>query len=121
MTSRRQFIAGAAGAAIAGSIRPAGAAAGRTIPIRTLGKTGLKVPILEVGGTYRFTQRYVQRALELGCTFFDTAAEYVNGWSERTLGQAIRALGVRKKVTVVTKGHPPHADSLEFDVQASLN
>jgi len=122
MTSRRKFVATTATAAltIAATTKSARAETPKAIPTRTLGRTGLKVPILEVGGTYRFSKRYVQRALELGCTFFDTAAEYVNGWSERTLGPTINALGVRDKVTVVTKGHPKHPESLAVDVQASL-
>lgn len=121
MTSRRQFIAGAAAIAASAATKSTRAADQKAIPTRTLGRTGLKVPILEVGGTYRFSKRYVQRALELGCTFFDTAAEYVNGWSERTLGPIINSLNVRDKVTVVTKGHPKHPESLAVDLQASLD
>ena len=46
-------------------------------------------------------ERIVQRALERGITFFDTANAYVDGESERILGQALR--GRRDGCTVATK------------------
>jgi len=108
-----------AAAVASGAVRCAEAGQAPSMPTRRLGRTDLQVPILEVGGTYRFTRRYVERALALGCNFFDTAAEYVNGWSEKTLGQSIRALDARKRVTVVTKGYHKHPESLAVDVNAS--
>ncbi|MFO0974550.1 MAG: aldo/keto reductase [Phycisphaerae bacterium] len=117
--SRRAFLGAAAAAAVlprAGFADAPPAA----MPTRKLGKTGLDVPILEVGGTYRFTKRYVERALALGCNFFDTAASYVNGWSERNLGQALADLGARRKAIIVTKGHPDRPESLAAAVDASL-
>lgn len=121
METRREFLTKAGvsmGLAVTAGARASDRPA--AFPARVLGKTGLKVPILEVGGTYRFNRRYVQRALDLGLTFFDTAASYVNGWSERTLGEAVRGLGVRKQITVVTKGHPRRPEQLEAEVNASL-
>lgn len=48
--------------------------------------------------------RAIQRALDLGINFFDTAANYGAGHSERILGQALA--GRRDKVIIVTKfGH----------------
>ena len=46
--------------------------------------------------------RAVKTALDLGCTFFDTADVYGHGHSEELLGQALE--GRRKKVVVATKG-----------------
>jgi aryl-alcohol dehydrogenase-like predicted oxidoreductase len=43
----------------------------------------------------------LQRAIELGVTFFDTADVYGTGHSERVLGQALR--GQREKVIIATK------------------
>ena len=37
------------------------------------------------------SRRSLSRAVELGCTFFDTAAVYGNGRSERLLGELVRA------------------------------
>ena len=46
-------------------------------------------------------ERIVARALDRGITFFDTANAYVDGESERILGQALR--GRRDGCTVATK------------------
>ncbi|WP_144798138.1 aldo/keto reductase [Halorubrum depositum] len=45
----------------------------------------------------------VERALELGVTFFDTANMYSNGESERVLGEALE--GHREEAVVATKGY----------------
>ena len=45
----------------------------------------------------------VERALELGVTFFDTANMYSNGESERVLGEALE--GHRDETVVATKGY----------------
>ncbi len=45
--------------------------------------------------------RAIQRAMELGVTFFDTAANYGAGHSERILGQAVK--GRRDQVVIATK------------------
>ncbi|HVZ71846.1 MAG TPA: aldo/keto reductase [Polyangia bacterium] len=44
-------------------------------------------------------RRALQRAVELGCTFFDTAFAYGDGQSERLLGELVRANPVRRLVT----------------------
>ena len=46
---------------------------------------------------------FVQRALDLGITFFDTADMYSDGRSEEILGRALRDLGRRDEVVVATK------------------
>ncbi|TLZ48637.1 MAG: aldo/keto reductase, partial [Methanobacteriota archaeon] len=43
----------------------------------------------------------VRRAVELGCTFFDTADVYGWGHSEEILGQALQ--GHRQEVAIATK------------------
>lgn len=43
----------------------------------------------------------MQRAIDLGVTFFDTADRYMNGRHERLLGQAIK--GRRDRVTIASK------------------
>src|SRR5882724_11017079 len=45
--------------------------------------------------------RSIKTALDLGCTFFDTADVYGHGHSEELLGQALK--GLRDKVIVATK------------------
>ncbi|MCC7263014.1 MAG: aldo/keto reductase [Candidatus Latescibacteria bacterium] len=69
---------------------------------RTLGNTGLKVSALGFGcgavggllvrGEYPAMRRAVERAIELGVTYFDTAAMYGSGQSEANLGAILREL-----------------------------
>src|SRR5690349_14023710 len=80
---------------------------------RPLGKTGLHVPILAFGAgpvpglmtTDDEGRRLavVQRALEVGITWFDTAATYGEGRSEQNLGAALAELGAAERVHVATK------------------
>lgn len=75
---------------------------------RPLGATGLRVSALGFGcgdvgglivrGAPTERERAVARALELGITYFDTAASYGQGLSERHLGEALRALRVNPLV-----------------------
>ena len=46
---------------------------------------------------------FVQKALEHGITFFDTADMYSNGKSEEVLGRAIRDFAKRDEVVIATK------------------
>lgn len=78
-------------------LREIAAASGSSIPRRTLGKTGLEVSTLGLGGgslvglkgkeNDRRAEDLVQRALELGVNYIDTAAEY--GPSEARIGLAL--------------------------------
>src|SRR5919112_4205500 len=82
-----------------------------------LGTTGLKVSRLCLGAmTYgrkswrewvleeEESQPFLQRALELGINFFDTADMYSLGGSEEILGRALRDFGPgRDKVVIATK------------------
>jgi aryl-alcohol dehydrogenase-like predicted oxidoreductase len=78
---------------------------------RRLGRTGLDVSVLgygagAVGGLFtkgeaRDQERAVVRAMEAGINYFDTAALYGNGESERNLGRVLNAL--KADVIVGTK------------------
>jgi aryl-alcohol dehydrogenase-like predicted oxidoreductase len=46
---------------------------------------------------------YIQRALEAGINFFDTADVYSNGMSEVVLGNALRDFATRDEVVIATK------------------
>jgi aryl-alcohol dehydrogenase-like predicted oxidoreductase len=73
------------------------------VPRRTLGRTGLSLPVIGFGcgptagliakGAGDAQRAAVVRALELGIDFFDTAPLYGGGQSERTLGKILRDLG----------------------------
>lgn len=86
-----------------------------------LGNTGLKVSRLCLGcmtyGTSKWRnwildeeagRPFIQRALELGFNFFDTADMYSRGASEEVLGRALKDFGPRREeVVVATKVYFP--------------
>jgi aryl-alcohol dehydrogenase-like predicted oxidoreductase len=74
----------------------------RTI-MRTLGKTGLKAPIVSLGVMNADNPALLRRAYELGVRLFDTAAHYQRGRNEEMVGGVIRELGARDKVVIATK------------------
>ena len=85
--------------------------------MRTFGRTGLQVSILGFGcgavgglmvrGTPQDQERAVARALEAGINYFDTAAMYGNGESEKNLGRVLAKL--KPDVVVGTKVRIPSA------------
>jgi aryl-alcohol dehydrogenase-like predicted oxidoreductase len=91
---------------------------------RTLGRSGLKVPVLSFGaGTFggrgplfsawgttdaKEARRLVDICLEAGVNLFDTADVYSDGASEEILGEAIA--GRRDKVLISTKTSLPLGD-----------
>lgn len=50
---------------------------------------------------------YIQRALEAGINFFDTADVYSNGTSEEYLGRALKDFAKRDEVVIATKVRQP--------------
>lgn len=80
---------------------------------RQLGTTGLSVsavsfgagPVsgLLTGSNLALQQAAITRAVDLGVNWFDTAAGYGNGQSERSLGQALAKLKSNHLVHVATK------------------
>lgn len=87
--------------------RQGGASDGQ-VPHRDLGKTGVKVSALGVGGYHlgsikseEESNDLVARALDAGINFFDNCWEYHDGVSEARLGAALK--GKRDKAFVMTK------------------
>ena len=70
---------------------------------RTLGKTGISLPIVSMGVMNASIPGVVRRAYERGMRHFDTAAGYQQGRNEEMLGSVIKELGARDKVTIATK------------------
>lgn len=80
---------------------------------RTLGKTGIQVSELAFGagpistllvGDDQARQRaVVEHAIRAGVNWFDTAATYGGGQSERSLGRVLAELGAAGRVHVATK------------------
>ena len=90
-----------------------------------LGSTGLKVSRICLGcmsygqpaeGNQwvldeQHSRPYIQRALEAGINFFDTADVYSNGMSETVTGRALRDFARRDEVVVATKVRFPMGKS----------
>lgn len=98
---RRNFLklsaAGAAGGLLtaAGPLRAASAADSPTsaengIMYRTLGKTGIRVPLVNLGFVRSDNPRIVNLALDMGMTLIDTAHGYNNGRNEEMLGEVLK-------------------------------
>jgi predicted aldo/keto reductase-like oxidoreductase len=89
---------------------------------RTLGRTGISLPVVSMGVMNANMPAVVRRAYEVGIRHFDTAAGYQNGRNEEMLGGVIKELGVRDKVTISTKIHimPPklHDATLKADMRS---
>lgn len=112
--SRRRFLA-------AGLALPAAASASRSsdqppqqapkLPqqpefrYRTLGKTGLKVTTLGFGCMITSDGSVVERAADLGITYFDTARGYQNGNNERMVGAALKKRRKDLVLSTKTEGH----------------
>ena len=104
--TRRNFVQwlGAIGA----GMMMEGAQAQQAIPKRPLGKTGLQVAVLGLGGYHLGSadsddeaNRIVAEAIDAGINFFDNAWEYHDGKSETRMGNALK--GKRDQVVLMTK------------------
>jgi hypothetical protein len=105
--SRRQFLESAAMASLAAATGHA-AEPGK-IPTRKLGKTGARVSVLGMGGGSRFLSykdedkalEALNKAIDIGIHYIDTAQTYGNGVSETRVGKVMATR--RKEVFLVTK------------------
>jgi len=70
---------------------------------RTLGKTGIKVPIVSLGVMNTGNPVLVKRAFEAGIRHFDTAVTYGMGRSEEMLGRVMKELDARNDFIIATK------------------
>jgi uncharacterized protein len=87
---------------------PAAAAPGKPI-VRTLGKTGLKMPVVSMGVMNADNPAVVQAALETGITFLDTAWGYQRGRNEQMIGEVIKGRP-RDSFMIATKVPGPNRD-----------
>jgi predicted aldo/keto reductase-like oxidoreductase len=134
---RREFVKKAAQAvataAVCDSMTPAAAQTAPaaqqadTIPVRTLGKTGLKLPILGYGGaalpkawrnplSYEDRVALVRYAYDRGVRYFDTAGNYME--SQAILGEALKDR--RRDVCLVTKVETTKPEEVRKAVEKSL-
>jgi uncharacterized protein len=133
--SRRDFvrtvIGGAAAAGLAGNIRPLEAIAGETaalspMPERALGKTGYPVRIFSLGGQATLEEpgrtdeavAIINRAIDLGVNYIDTARVYGKGVSETYVGQVMKSR--RKEVFLASKTRDRSYDGSMRSLDESL-
>jgi len=81
----------------------AGPAAGAAVIQRTLGRTGLKLPVVSMGVMNSNNPELIKQAYEAGVRLFDTALGYQQGRNERMVGDVVTRLGIRDKVIIQTK------------------
>lgn len=75
--------------------------------IRKLGRTGLEVPIVNMGSGPGMDPALVRACYETGMRLFDTAAGYREGRHEEMLGRVFSRMGVRDTVLIMNKVHLP--------------
>jgi aryl-alcohol dehydrogenase-like predicted oxidoreductase len=79
------------------------------IPLRPLGKTGVSVSMLCLGGFHLSVPpedeatSIIHTAIDNGITFMDNAWEYADNESERRMGNALAQDGYRDRVFLMTK------------------
>lgn len=98
----------------------------QAMPERELGKTGVRLPIMGLGGAGQTPLSWnnheqdavaiIQRALELGIRYFDTAAEY--GPSEDYLGKVLPPY--RKQIFLASKSSQRDRDGAWRELERSL-
>ncbi len=81
---------------------------GEAVPRRPLGKTGIQVSAMALGGYHlgstknqQEANEIVARAMAAGINFFDNAWDYHDGHSEEVVGKALK--GKRDQAVVMTK------------------
>lgn len=81
------------------------------MPTRSFGKTGFKVGILSLGGqatieqqgTEEESEKIINKAIDLGVNYIDTAASYGRGQSQLNIGRVMKTR--RNEVWLSTKTH----------------
>ncbi|MET0567585.1 MAG: aldo/keto reductase, partial [Hyphomicrobiaceae bacterium] len=97
---------------------------------RRFGRTGLEVAALGFGcgavgglmtrGEPADQERAVARALEYGVNYFDTAAQYGDGASERNLGRVLKALKADVIVGTKVRVKPEERRDIDKAIAQSL-
>jgi len=133
--NRREFLKSVTAVCAVGSPSPALLAAdasssvnvGSKLPRRPLGKTGVEVSALALGGVIGMQlppapdhdpAALAETALDLGITYFDTAPSYNNGQSETNYGAVLARR--RKEVFLATKTGDRTHDGTWRSIEQSL-
>lgn len=111
--NRRKFLTsgltGAAGIALVPSIVSASQSQQQDIIYRTLGRTGMKIPVISFGVMRADNPNLCKAAYERGIKFFDTANGYQNGNNETMLGNLLPNYP-RNSYYIATKVKPAGID-----------
>ena len=126
--TRREFLhTTLTGAAALGAAGAAGADDSKGLPTRPLGKTGVRVSLLCLGGWHIGAVKDPQEAIKImhaaldeGLTFFDNAWDYHDGGSEEVMGKALAVGGKRDKVFLMTKNCERDAKGTRKNLEESL-
>jgi predicted aldo/keto reductase-like oxidoreductase len=108
--NRREFILKTALGLITASlgvhpVRAASKEMGKSpkIVCRTLGRTGLPIPLVSFGVMNSDSPDLIRKALDMGIKHLDTAHVYLRGNSEKVIGQILEERKCRDEVYVATK------------------
>ena len=123
--NRREFLGMVASGILA--THGLGAPSANRLPTRLLGRTGLRVPIIGFGCGSRFLMyeeedkalEALNRAIDLGICYLDTAHAYGEGRSEERVGTLMTAR--RSEVTLGTKIMARTADEARRQIELSLH
>jgi predicted aldo/keto reductase-like oxidoreductase len=95
---------------------------------RTLGKTGIKLPVINMGVMNSSNPNLVRAALNAGMVLLDTASTYQRGTNESMIGEVVKDRP-RDSYVIATKAHPPEnratglytKDATEEDYQKRID
>ena len=130
--TRREFLASSVAAGAASSLAGSAGAAAREgelsgLPMRPLGKTGVNVSCLALGGWHigsvkdeKQAVKIMHTAIDEGLTFFDNAWDYHDGHSEEVMGKALAEPAKRKQVFLMTKNCGRDAKEVQKHLDDSL-
>jgi aryl-alcohol dehydrogenase-like predicted oxidoreductase len=132
MFSRRRFLQALAGLTASmmvgsrgGAGEPPGNGQAKSLPMRELGRTGVAVSSLTLGGSHLVrlsrvadVQRVIEASIEEGVTFFDTAASYGRGRSERYFGEFLVPRH-RERSFIMTKSNRKDRAGVEAELDES--
>ncbi|MHB1356099.1 MAG: aldo/keto reductase [Anaerolineae bacterium] len=88
------------------------------LPTSILGRTGLQVTRLGIGGAYAATPEPYRQAMDCGINYVDTARVYLDGKNEAIIGEAL--VGRRHEVVLATKTAVRDAASARAELATSL-
>jgi predicted aldo/keto reductase-like oxidoreductase len=123
MQRRTFFNSALAGAALA-TTKARAAKTGGDIPMRTFGKTGVKLTLVgQAGGrfplcTFEEAKAITRHAYDLGINYFDNAHSYWNGRSEEVFGEVLAPF--RKQLFITSKSTKRTRAEAEAELHLSL-